>query len=166
MKGVSRRSHRIVWLSPQALVVAEQLSDLTGVRIPDLVEMLLRELEGGLRDAPAEAARRAEVPRPPSRGTARVIPIERARRRQAREAPLAAALKPPEAVRARARAGAGLGRPARERSLPGRRGSPLLGALTRRRGLHGLHRPAAGAIPHGVGETGQGVAHTLQPTAI
>lgn len=119
MKGLSRRSHRIVWLSPLALVVAEQLSDLTGVRIPDLVEMLLLELEGGLRDAPAEAARRAEVPRPPARGTARVIPIERARRRQAREtrAPLAPALKPPEAVRARARERASVALRASDRYL-------------------------------------------------
>jgi len=84
MKHMVRRSDRIVWLSPRALVAAEHLSGLTGVRIPDLVELLLLELESGLCDAALDAA---EVPPRSSCGPAHVIPIERARRRPVRVRP-------------------------------------------------------------------------------
>jgi hypothetical protein len=98
MKGVARRSDRLVWLSPRALVAAEHLAKLTGVRIPDLVELLLLELEGGLAcDAHAQAPQRAEPSRLPVLPRGRVIPIDRARRWTPRAVP-----GPP--VRARARA--------------------------------------------------------------
>lgn len=80
MRGVTERSRRLVWLSPRALSIAEQLSALTGVGVPDLLELVLLELESALGDDGRDPAPPHEAPRQPPRTAARVIPIERARR--------------------------------------------------------------------------------------
>ena len=81
-----RRARNLIWLTPESLHAAEHLSAITGVPIPDLIELILLELmeQQALAGAHARAG-----PRPPvsptahrRRRTATVIPIERARERR------------------------------------------------------------------------------------
>jgi hypothetical protein len=75
----SRRARNLIWLTPESLRGAERLSSLTGVPVPELIELVLLELmrEEGIEAHP-EAAPSAPA-RSTQRGPAAVIPIGRAR---------------------------------------------------------------------------------------
>jgi hypothetical protein len=79
MSNRSRRARKLIWLTPESLQAAERLSSLTGMPVPDLIELVLLELtEHEMAEAPPARSRPpATRPAPPPPG--RVIPIDRAR---------------------------------------------------------------------------------------
>jgi hypothetical protein len=80
--GRTRRARNVIWLTPESLRAAEHLSSLTGVSVPDLIELVLIELAEH-EDQATPASGPTPCPRRP-RGPARVIPIQRARTARAR----------------------------------------------------------------------------------
>jgi hypothetical protein len=82
----SRRARNLIWLTPESLQAAERLSGLTGMPVPDLIELVLLELtEQEMSDAPPARSRPAAA-RPPSSRPGDVIPIGRARAARGRPA--------------------------------------------------------------------------------
>ena len=105
MTGRSRRARNLIWLTPESLQAAERLSGLTGMPVPDLIELVLLELmEHEVMDGPDPAdAPPASAPLTGtrSRGPATVIPIKRGRAAAQRGTPAAAAASDLDEIRHR-----------------------------------------------------------------
>ena len=75
----SRRAKKLIWLTPESLQAAERLSGLTGMPVPDLIELVLLELSEHEIADPPPARSRPAAPPAPERRPGRVIALDRAR---------------------------------------------------------------------------------------
>jgi len=84
MAGKRPRLQRHLHLSGEAMSAAERLAELSGVPVPDLLEIVLLELvESGNRVQAEGPQKRPQVKALARRGPASVVPIDRARQRSA-----------------------------------------------------------------------------------
>jgi hypothetical protein len=84
MAGKRPRPQRPLQLSGEAMSAAERLAELSGVPVPELLEIVLLELvESGTRVQARNQRKRPRGKTLARRGPANVVPIDRARRRPA-----------------------------------------------------------------------------------